>query len=87
MNAVLTLESSLEFDACFHLEYSPAAKAFESQPEGFYYEFDSRPCPYTPDFRVTEQDDSRYYAEIKPSELVTRPDFFYSAFPSYKKQP
>ena len=37
MDTVLTVESSLEFDTCFHLEYSPSVKFYEAQPEGFYY--------------------------------------------------
>ncbi len=30
MNTVFTVESSLEFDTCFHLEYSPAVTEFEA---------------------------------------------------------
>ncbi len=30
-------ESGLEFDACFHLEFSPYIAAFESQPQGIEY--------------------------------------------------
>ena len=68
MNTVLTVESSLEFDTCFHLEYSPAVKAFEAQPEGFY-------CPYTPDFRVVDQQGNVSFIEVKPSDKVAEPDF------------
>lgn len=75
MNTVFTVESSLEFDTCFHLEYSPAVKAFEAQPEGFYYDFDGRLCPYTPDFRVFDHDDNACLLEVKPSEKVADPDF------------
>ncbi len=75
MNTVFTVESSLEFDTCFHLEYSPAVKAFEAQPEGFYYDFDGRLCPYTPDFRVIDHDDKACFLEVKPSEKVADTDF------------
>lgn len=75
MNTVFTVESSLEFDTCFHLEYSPAVKAFEAQPEGFYYDFDGRLCPYTPDFRVIDHDGNACFLEVKPSEKVADPDF------------
>lgn len=75
MNTVFTVESSLEFDTCFHLEYSPAVKAFEAQPEGFYYDFDGRLCPYTPDFRVIDHDDKGCFLEVKPSEKVADTDF------------
>ena len=40
MNTVLTVESSLEFDTCFHLEYSPAVRSFKAQPESYYYIFE-----------------------------------------------
>ena len=75
MNTVFTVESSLEFDTCFHLEYSPAVKAFEAQPEGFYYAFEWRDCPYTPDFRVVDQQGNASLIEVKPSDKVADPDF------------
>lgn len=74
-NTVFTVESSLEFDTCFHLEYSPSVKFYEAQPEGFYYEFAGRRCPYTPDFRVVDQRGSVSFLEVKPSGKVTDPDF------------
>ena len=75
MNTVFTVESSLEFDTCFHLEYSSAVKAFEAQPEGFYYAFEGRDCPYTPDFRVVDQQGNASLIEVKPSDKVADPDF------------
>ena len=75
MNTVFTVESSLEFDTCFHLEYSPAVKAFEAQPEGFYYAFEGRDCPYTPDFRVVDQQGNASLIEVKPSDKIADPDF------------
>ncbi|MFA8091449.1 TnsA endonuclease N-terminal domain-containing protein [Klebsiella oxytoca] len=75
MNSILTLESSLEFNACFHLEYSTAVKTFEAQPEGFYYNFDGQICSYTPDFRVTDYSENSYYLEVKPSKRVIHSDF------------
>ena len=32
---LIMCESSLEFDACFHLEYNEDILTFQSQPEGF----------------------------------------------------
>lgn len=40
MKQVMTVESYLEFDTCFHLEYSPQVTSFIAQPEGFRYRFD-----------------------------------------------
>lgn len=84
MNTVFTVESPLEFDTCFHLEYSPAVKAFEAQPEGFYYTFEGRDCPYTPDFRVLNENGSVGYLEVKPSAKVLESDFL-QRFP-FKQQ-
>ena len=75
MNTVFIVESSLEFDTCFHLEYSPAVKEFEAQPEGYYYIFEGRECPYTPDFRVVDQHGNACFIEVKPSAKVAKPDF------------
>lgn len=75
MNTVFTVESSLEFDTCFHLEYSSSIKFYEAQPEGFYYEFAGRRCPYTPDFRVVDKNDYVSFLEVKPSDKVADPDF------------
>ena len=66
MNTVFIVESSLEFDTCFHLEYSPAVKEFEAQPEGYYYNFEGRECPYTPDFRVVDQHGNACFIEVSP---------------------
>ena len=75
MNTVFTVESSLEFDTCFHLEYSPAVRSFEAQPESYYYIFEGRECPYTPDFRVVDERGNPYFIEVKPSAKVATPDF------------
>ncbi len=84
MNTVFTVESSLEFDTCFHLEYSPAVTEFEAQPLGYYYEFEGREYPYTPDFRVVDQHGSASFIEVKPSDKVADPDFL-NRFP-FKQQ-
>jgi len=52
MNTVYTVESSLEFDTCFHLEYSPSIIQFEAQPLGYKYQFVSHNQILTFDFHV-----------------------------------
>ncbi|MBY6186789.1 Tn7 transposase TnsA N-terminal domain-containing protein [Marinobacter hydrocarbonoclasticus] len=74
MNRVLTVESSLEFDACFHFEYSPTIEQFEAQPEGFFYTFNGRQCGYTPDFAVIDGGKWRFI-EVKPQSKVLQSDF------------
>ncbi len=85
MNTVLTVESFLEFDACFHLEYSGAVKRFEAQPEGFYYFFNGKNFPYTPDFLVIDYDNKPYFLEVKPSEHITNTDFL-QRFPAKQQE-
>ncbi|MDB2386164.1 TnsA endonuclease N-terminal domain-containing protein [Shewanella sp.] len=72
--ASLTLESSLEFDACFHFEYSKSVSAFEVQPIGFYYQYYGKPLPYTPDFLVSSADGKQIYYEIKYSKEARDPE-------------
>ena len=84
MNTVFTVESLLEFDTCYHLEFSSAVKAYEAQPEGFYYDFEGGSFPYTPDFRVIGHDDRPCFLEVKPSDKVANPDFL-QRFP-FKQQ-
>jgi hypothetical protein len=71
-----TVESSIEFDACYHFEYSPDVKTFEAQPIGFKYKFNGRICKYTPDFKI-EFVDNRLpvYIEIKPFSKTFKSDF------------
>ncbi|QTH71198.1 TnsA endonuclease N-terminal domain-containing protein [Pseudoalteromonas xiamenensis] len=69
------VESSLEFDACFHFEYSREIKTFEAQPLGFEYEFDGRVCRYTPDFLISHHDKPQKFIEIKPYSKIANPDF------------
>lgn len=73
--SVLTVESCLEFDTCFHLEYSPHVLTFEAQPEGFYYEFEGKRCPYTPDFKVIHQQGEEQFIEVKPLAKTVKEDF------------
>lgn len=65
MNQVMTVESYLEFDTCFHLEYSPLITSFIAQPEGFIYRFAERELPYTPDFQIVENKEIKWI-EVKP---------------------
>ncbi len=72
--ASLTVESSLEFDACFHFEYSKSVSAFEAQPIGFYYQYYGKSLPYTPDFLVSIADGKQIYYEVKYSKDACNPE-------------
>lgn len=74
MNRVFIVEGSLEFDTCFHLEYSPHIHSYEAQPVGFVYQCFNRDCPYTPDFKIIERGITKYI-EVKPWEKTLKEDF------------
>ena len=71
---VLTVESSLEFDACFHFEYSDDVVSYEAQPAGFYYCYEAKTLPYTPDFRLVNSSGSATLVEIKPASIFSKSD-------------
>ena len=75
MNTVFTVESALEFDACFHLEYSHDIHSYEAQPEGFVYQFEGKTCPYTPDFKIQHVQTGIQFLEIKPAEKANDLEF------------
>lgn len=68
-------ESSLEFDACFHHEYNESVRTFDSQPEGFYYQFEGKDLPYTPDTIVQYIDGRIQFHEYKPLSKTHDPIF------------
>lgn len=68
-------ESSLEFDACFHHEYNDCIEMFGSQPEGFYYYFEGKRLPYTPDTIVHFIDGTVKFHEYKPYSKTFDPIF------------
>lgn len=65
-NKVITVESSLEFDACFYFEYTSSIISYEGQPEGFYYSYLGEELPYTPDFLVVDEVHGSKFIEVKP---------------------
>ncbi|MBV7297275.1 TnsA endonuclease N-terminal domain-containing protein [Enterovibrio paralichthyis] len=76
-SAIITCESSLEFDACFHLEYHPNVVSFESQPFCFNYQLEDRPHSYTPDFLVTLNSGHKSLQEIKDSKFCLTPEYIH----------
>lgn len=55
MGKVIRVESSLEYDACFHLEYSKDITSFVSQPCGVEYVLNGIKRPFFPYFLVDSQ--------------------------------
>lgn len=68
-------EGSLERDCCYHFEYDPDVLGYESQPQGYYYEYCGKRLPYTPDFLVSYADGSHRFVENKPYGKTLNDDF------------
>ena len=62
----MVLESSLEYDACFHFEFSKKIVIYEAQPIGFHYQLNGQIRSYTPDFLVTHDNEDKIFYEVKP---------------------
>lgn len=75
VSQTIMCESALEFDACFHHEYNDSIERFESQPEGFYYDFEGKRLPYTPDMLVKFFDGTVKFHEYKPYDKTFDPTF------------
>jgi hypothetical protein len=63
---MMVLESSLEYDACFHFEFSKKIVMYEPQPVGFHYELCDQIRSYTPDFLITLDNKEQIFYEVKP---------------------
>ena len=74
-DSIHTVESDLEFDACFHFEFSAQISTFEAQPIGFEYYIDGKRRKYTPDFLVTYKDSYQSFYEIKPKRIAEKDEF------------
>ncbi|SJN09597.1 hypothetical protein CZ787_01825 [Halomonas citrativorans] len=73
-HSVLTVELSLEFDACFQFEYSDDVLLYEAQPEGFSYCYEAKALPYTPDFRLVNTLGIATLVEIKSVSIFQKYD-------------
>jgi hypothetical protein len=68
-------ESSLEYDCCYHLEYSDDVVRYESQPKGYRFSYQGKEHPYTPDFLVHKKDGTSYFLEVKPLSKTFSSEF------------
>ncbi|WP_133408063.1 TnsA endonuclease N-terminal domain-containing protein [Parashewanella tropica] len=69
-------ESPLEADLCYHLEFDKNVVSYQAQPFPITYFFDGKLRSYTPDFKVTYQNGSVVYIEVKYEADKTRIDNF-----------
>nr|WP_287836502.1 TnsA endonuclease N-terminal domain-containing protein [Halomonas sp.] len=72
---MLIVESSLEFDACFHFEYTSSISSYVAQPEGFYYSYQGKQLPYTPDFLIIDKAHGSRFIEVKPFAEIEDEEF------------
>lgn len=72
---MMVLESSLEYDACFHFEFSKKIVMYEPQPIGFHYNLCGQVRSYTPDFLITLDNEEQIFYEVKPF-CKTEPEEF-----------
>ncbi|HCE1966792.1 heteromeric transposase endonuclease subunit TnsA [Vibrio parahaemolyticus] len=84
-DSVQTTESDLEFDACFHFEFAPQIKTFETQPLGFKYRMNGSLRRYTPDMLCYFNDGYAPYYEVKP-KWITEQDEFKEKFDAQRQQ-
>ena len=57
------VESGLEFEACYHLEFSDHVASYEAQPLGYEYNSFGKAAKYTPDFKLQ-------YTDSKPDSFL-----------------
>ena len=69
----IRVESIMEKDYCYYLQFNPAVKTYQPQPETFRFPdpdaLDNKHFKYTPDFLVTYHDGRMEYVEVKPLEI------------------
>lgn len=75
MGKTILTETTLEYHACFHFEYSYQILAFESQPIGFEYALVDQPHYYTPDFAAVNRQGIRSFYEAKPEVIAQKISF------------
>ncbi|MDP5033105.1 Tn7 transposase TnsA N-terminal domain-containing protein [Paraglaciecola sp.] len=74
-NSFVEVESTLEFEACFHFEFSKKITRFESQPIGYEYKLGGKVRRYTPDFLIQFSSGELMYYEIKPFNKTVGEEF------------
>ncbi|SFF89633.1 hypothetical protein [Neptunomonas qingdaonensis] len=84
-SSCIYLESPLEKDYCYYLEFDEEVRLYEPQPLGFTYWYDEKEHIYTPDFEVFFSSNSCYY-EIKYKADIDKDAGFYVWFEVVKNE-
>jgi len=83
-NSIQTTESLLEFDACFHFEFSREILSFQAQPPTYHYQLNNKTRRYTPDFLCNFDNGDAIFFEVKP-KVKTLSDEFKEKFQAQKE--
>ena len=83
-NSIQTTESLLEFDACFHFEFSSEILIFQAQPQTYHYQLNNKTRRYTPDFLCNFDNGDAIFFEVKP-KVKTLSDEFKEKFQAQKE--
>jgi len=83
-NSIQTTESLLEFDACFHFEFSREILSFQAQPLTYHYQLNNKTRRYTPDFLCNFDNGDAILFEVKP-KVKTLSDEFKEMFQAQKE--
>jgi len=83
-NSIQTTESLLEFDACFHFEFSSEILTFQAQPITYHYQLNNKTRRYTPDFLCNFDNGDTIFFEVKP-KVKTLSDEFKERFQAQKE--
>ncbi|WP_419240825.1 Tn7 transposase TnsA N-terminal domain-containing protein [Photobacterium leiognathi] len=75
MGKRITVESSLEFDACYHFDFEPSIVRFCAQPIRLTYFINGNCHTYTPDFLVQFDTHEFVLYEVKSDYAKNKPDF------------
>ncbi|MGR6778352.1 TnsA endonuclease N-terminal domain-containing protein [Moritella viscosa] len=83
-NSIQTTESLLEFDTCFHFEFSREILSFQAQPLTYHYQLDNKKRRYTPDFQCNFDNGDTIFFEVKP-KIRTLSDEFKEKFQAQRE--
>lgn len=75
MRTIVSVESTLEFDACFHFDFNKEILRFCSQPIRVAYELEGKTRTYVPDFLVQFDCGTFVLYEIKPDKHTESEQF------------
>ncbi|HAS63035.1 MAG TPA: endonuclease, partial [Vibrio sp.] len=71
----VSVESTLEFDACFHFDFVKSITRFCSQPIRYTYVLDGKKHKYVPDFLVEFDSGEFILYEVKSDFEISKSDF------------